>query len=231
VLAAIFLICPFGIGDANYINLRFATFGSLLLFAGTNMRGDRRALSVGIGAALALLLIVRIGALDLAWDRSQQDVRDLRMLGAMLPPGSKVLAVEARPDEDRAAYFRDQPPWRELRGVYSTFIYAPALWVIERKVFFPLIFAIPGQQPLKVAAPYRDLAAPFGVPPDYRALADPAIMRDELKSAPYLADWQKTFDYVVVLSSGRARHLDLLQHAPLTLLGKTDIASLWKVQR
>jgi hypothetical protein len=155
----------------------------------------------------------------------------MRAAGAFLPPGATVLVVEARPEENRGAYYRDQPKAREIPGVYSAFIYLPSLWVIERQIFFPLIFTIPTLQPLKITESYRDLAVPFGVPPDYRLLYDPQALSQELRSAPYLKDWPKHFDFVAILSSGRAQHLDAVSHPPLQLLYNSDVVSLYRVAR
>jgi hypothetical protein len=231
VLAAMYAVSPFSVASGNYIGMRFAYFIALLLFAGIDVTAQRRALPVAAGVVLTLLLLLRMANIGQVWWQSRQDLADMRRAGAALPPGSTVLVLEARPDEDRALYYRNQPPGRELPGVYSTFIYLPALWVIERQVFFPLIFTIPTLQPLKLTDAYRHLGVPFGVPPDYRLLYDPVIRGQENSYAPYTRDWQTNFDYVAILSSGRARHLQDLGAAPLRLISSSDVVSLYKVVR
>jgi hypothetical protein len=232
LLGVLFLLCPFSVSGVFFLNARFALFLAFILFAGICPRDSNSVPWAVPAGLLTLLLVARIAIIGEVWRSSRQDIADLRILGASLPPGSRVLATQVLADEDRAGYYRDQPLARELRGLASTTYYLPSLWLIERQAFFPLLFADPALHPLEVSEGYRNVSlASFGFPPDYRALADHDRAEREVKSSPYLAGWEQHFDYVVVLNAGRAKHLDSLDTLPLALIGKTDIAALYRIVR
>ena len=236
LLGLLFILCPWSMRGAtffaNFLNTRFAFFMALMLFAG--IRPDfapRPEWRLPAFSLLTLLFVVRIGVIADVWHASQRDINDMRGLGAALPPGGRVLATRVVPDEDRAKYFHDQPAGRQLRGLFANFWFLPSLWVIEQHVFFPLLFTNPLLQPLEVTDAYRSISSQTNAPPDYRALYDPILAANEAKQSPYFPGWQQHFDYVVVLSAGRAEHLDGLDSLPLVLIGKTDIAALYRVVR
>jgi hypothetical protein len=84
---------------------------------------------------------------------------------------------------------------------------------------------------LEVTERYRSISSQINAPPDYRALFDPDLAVQEAKQSPYSPGWQQHFDYVVVLSVGRAEHLDGLASLPLVLIGKTAIGALYQIMR
>jgi hypothetical protein len=235
LLGVLFLACPFGISGATFLatflNARFALFIALMVFAGICPRGPNSNRWVLLAGCLALLLVVRIVVVEEVWRSSRQDIADLRTLGAFLPRGSRVLATRVNPDEDCARYFHDQPAGRQLLGLLPNTWFLPSLWVIERQVFFPLLFTNPALQPLEVTDADRGLSMPIGIPPDYRALFDPGLAAQEVKDSPYLAHWEQNFDYVVILNAGRANYISGLDTLPLGLVGKTDIAALYRILR
>jgi hypothetical protein len=76
--------------------------------------------------------------------------------------------------------------------------------VIERRAFWPLLFADPSQQPVVARPPYADIAQPLGMPPAWLSLAEDPTRAAQLGS-PYLADWRRRFDYVLVLGPPPSR--------------------------
>src|SRR5208283_158036 len=104
-------------------------------------------------------------------------------------------------------------------------------WVIERKVFWPFLFADPSQQPIRVLAPYDKIAAGKYPTVSYQVLTAPPLSQEVLAKAPYLLDWLNNFDFVVVISTGCSEHLDAFDALPLSLVEKTDVAALYKVKR
>lgn len=76
--------------------------------------------------------------------------------------------------------------------------------MIERKAFWPLIFAEPTKQPIRVLSPYRELVFDNGVPPSLANLLAAEDGTVKL-SQPFLQDWQAHYDYVLVLEAGDMR--------------------------
>jgi hypothetical protein len=180
----------------------------------------------------ALVLFTRIVLIGEIWLEARKDLEDFRSLKQFIFPGARILATSVLRFEDRASYFRDQPRSRQLRGITDTYSHFVGFWVIDRGVFWPLLFSNPSQQPIRAIPPYDQLAVPVvRPPPDYRLLAHTPLPADALYVAPYLSDWVANFDFVVVLSSGRAKHLDELDDLPLTLIKKTDIATLYSIRK
>src|SRR5262249_38278420 len=149
------------------------------------------------------LLLVRVGSVALAWYDHRQDLAELRRAIAQVKPGERVLVastdtyLDPEP-EDRVAYGRLIP---ELS---RTDRHSAALLLIERRAFWPLLFAEPTQAPLAVRPPYDAISFPNGEPADYRLLAKPELAPEDLVGAPYLRDWWTKFDYVLVINAGSA---------------------------
>ena len=225
-----FAVAPFQIAGGSYLDSRITLTAAFVVVACVDLRPGHPMVARALGLGVALLMLVRLGVLADAWAGVQQDLPDFEALGGVLPAGARVLVTTVTVDEDRARYFRDQPRWRELRGLSPAFYHWAALWVVERHIFDPLTFDNPGQQPLAVAPAYQALITPGGLPLDYRDLI-PGHSPESPAIAAYLEGWNQKFDYVVVLSAGRAGQLDQLAQAPLTQIGKTDIAALYAVRR
>jgi hypothetical protein len=103
-----------------------------------------------------------------------------------------------------------------------------ALVAIDRRAFWPGLYANPSQQPIEVQPPFNDLAAP-GWPPEMLSLAlgrstDPAW------PAPYLESWQANFDFVLVLDAGATQGIANYLPDRLTLIASSRFAALFRIR-
>jgi hypothetical protein len=112
-----------------------------------------------------------------------------------------------------------------------TYLHMGALVVIERRAFYPLIFADVNQHPLRVARAYEQLSDPSGVPPSLLLLGIDPIPSLTLEQFPYLADWRRQFDYVLVLNASQAGDLRGFLPESLVLLRETPIAALFRIRK
>jgi hypothetical protein len=108
-------------------------------------------------------------------------------------------------------------------------MHLPALLVIERRAFWPLLFSAATKQPVKVLPPYDAISLPEGEPPWAGALPDPRP--SDLKWAPYLTDWEQKFDWVLVMLPGLAPHGYDLAPDQLEPVTAGRVAALYRIKR
>jgi hypothetical protein len=117
----------------------------------------------------------------------------LRAAMAQVEPGALVLAVRGHnPATDAATPERLLPDTERLDS------HLPALLVIERRAFWPLLFADSVQQPVVVRPAYARIAWPLYDPVDWDAFKGP-LTPGLLGYAPYLRDWRTDFDDVLLI--------------------------------
>ncbi len=144
-LAVLFAVSPYAFKGTQSLDTRFAFMAVLLLFAGLRPRMGRAGMA-GFGALVA----VRVAVLAVAWWGWRGDLADFRALIAEVPPGAKVfVATSARPPG---------PLGRILSNGIRTDTHLPALLMIERRAFWPLLFDEPSQQPVLLTAAFQALA-------------------------------------------------------------------------
>jgi hypothetical protein len=218
-LAGLFVLAPFAAAGGTFLEARFPIMAVFWLFAGLAPRVSR-AEGVVIASLLAALALGRSADVAWNWHGRAGDLAELRSELAAVPPGGKILLAETE--------FHDplgEGRGRVLQGFARVDDHLPALAVIERRAFWPLLFADPGQQTVVVRRPYDRMAQALGTPPGWRDLtADPAAADLDY---PYLAAWRTRFDYVLVLGPPPSTA------APqgLALLRAGDESSLYRVIR
>jgi hypothetical protein len=191
-----YALCPFGLAQAQWVDRRFACMAPLALAAA--LRPDMRR---GPALACTILLLggslLRTGYIAVAWQARQADQAALARTLAPLPQGAAVFAVE-----HRIGPALSPPLGRILTVGEPTFRHAVTLAIPWRTAFVPTLFAIRGQQPVRVLPPWDGLAALAGgsmVSVD--ALSHPEAYRDVIAANPFLAHWRDRMDYVVVLNA------------------------------
>lgn len=224
-LLGLYLVSPFTTKGGAWIDTRFIIGAGFMLFAGCNPRLPRPA-ALATAAGGAALLLVRIGVVAVVWTGQRTDLSQLRASIAPVPPGARVLVVRVTPEAD-PAFWVAAPANRHVIGSTTTEIHDAALLLIERRAFWPLLFANPSQQPVAVRAPYRDIAFQLGTPPDYHALLAPTAL--DLVKAPYLADWQNRFDDVLVLDAEAVPDLSRLLPGTLQRVNEDGFAALYRI--
>jgi hypothetical protein len=223
VLGGGYLAAPFAAAGGTFVDSRLPLMAALLLFAGLAPRLSRRA-GVAVGLAFALVIVGRSAHVATNWQGRARDLADLRASLAYVEPGSKILP--ARTD------WPVNPPPRDgriLPNVAPLDEHLGSIAVIERHAFWPLLFADPSQQPLRVRPPYARIAQstnPATAP--WRYLSGDRPPAEGIARFPWLADWRAHFDYVLLMGP----------KAPpggtpsgLTLIRAGDMASLYRVRR
>jgi len=227
-LCLLYPVAPFAAKGTGFIDQRLAALASFLLFAGTLpvglARRQRAIVSLGI-IAIASMRLLNIASV---WYRHGDDVAAFRRVIAPIEPGARILVVMVTA-RDVPNYYDGQPRSRFFLFGHSAIMHLPALALIERRAFWPLLFTAPTKQPLKVLAPYNSIAVDEGMVPSYTWLS--AKARTSLpRDAPYLANWRSSFDYVIVLHAGKLPDAAHLYPEALLPLVITDVAALYEVR-
>jgi hypothetical protein len=225
-LGIAYLFAPAQMKSGAVIDLRLPVMMGFLLFAGIEPVLSRKVGTV-LAAALGVLLVARTACVVSVWFDHRHDLAELRATYASVEAGAKVMAVTATktasPD-----YRAHEPRGRELPFLFRTDEHLPALMLIERHAFWPLLFADPHQQPLAVLPPYDQLADPLGEPQDYHLLADADPAR-KYRGVPAYLGRLDDFDYVLLLNAG-ATESSGPWAARLDLVKRTDVAALYRVR-
>ncbi len=223
-LLMLYLVCPFSMKGTGFIDARFPIMLGFLVFAGMRPHGLSSFVRSAIGAVFVTAFLARTASLAFVWRDHNHDVADMRRVIADVSPGSRVLLVSV--DPMTLDYL---PRGRVATGVSRLDFHLPALLVIERQAFWPLLFTSPNKQPLRVLPPYDRIAVSEGAPPDYRWLAT-GTPDDALPFVPYMADWRHDFDYVLMLNPGGAGDLNQFLPDKLQVVTQTDVAALFRIR-
>lgn len=228
-LLAGYLLCPFIMNGTGFVGDRLPIMLGFMLFAG----GKPAQLSMTARSATALLLTVALAiktaGIVSVWCEHNTDVAEMRQVISPVPAGSRVLVVSVYP-ADNPNYWGAMRSGRWIPGLFRTDIHLPALLLIERRAFWPLLFAARGKQPLTLRPPFDRLDGRQGVPPDYHVL-EQSVGVSDLSRSPYLVHWKADFDYVLLLNAGGAGDLDQYIPDRLHLLKSGDVAALFRVVR
>ncbi len=164
-LGALYLVAPYAFKGTQSLDTRFTLMLALLAFAGLAPRLKRPAM-----AALAALVVARVGLVALAWHGHAAALAELRAALAPLQPGDRVLVASVAPGEAPEWWAREAPLARRLSNGIRTDTHLPALALIERRAFWPLLFDEPSQQPVLWTPPWQKLADQAGGLIDHLAL-------------------------------------------------------------
>lgn len=193
-LVLAFVVCPSSMKGGAFIDMRFALMIALLLFAGVQPSlGIQQATVTGL--VVAALIVLRSGYVATTWLDHRHDLADVRAAIAQVQPGARVLAARGHPGDQADL----EPANRALPGIYRLDGHLAGLLVIERRAFWPLLFADPAQQPLAVKPPFDRIAQPMSEPIEWQWIAQEALPAEALQRAPYLDHWQQNFDAVLLI--------------------------------
>jgi hypothetical protein len=194
--AAAYAVEPGFFKGGAFIDLRAGLVLGLLVFAMVQPRIERRY-ALACGLAAAALIGVRVAYVASAWIDHRGDLADVRSAIAPVAPGARVLVARGHSSDWKGA----APAERLLPGVHETDSHIPALLLIERRAFWPLIFADPGRQSITLRAPYDALRDPQAEPARWSVLAQDRSNAEDLKMAPFLVGWRRNFDYVLLIDA------------------------------
>lgn len=229
VLFAIYLACPFVMKQTGFIDARFPVMIGLLGIAGIRPVRLAPRPRLLLAAVLAVTFLARTASLAAVWYGHNQDVADMRQVIASVPPGARVLVVAVDP-QDAPEYWTNLPRGREIPYYFRIEFHLPALLLLEHRAFWPCMFTEHLQQPVSLRPPYDRIGYPGCQPPDWQSLVVGYSVHP-VTPAPYLADWRRNFDDVLLLNAGGAG--DLSQYLPgvLHLIAARDVAALYRIVR
>jgi hypothetical protein len=228
ILVAGYVAAPFTLKGSSFFSTRFPVMFGFLIFAG--FRPTALSPRVALPACLVFvaLFCARMVGISEVWWAHNADLAAIRQTIQPVEPGSRVL-VFAIPPEEAPRWWLTTPASRFIPFTFQADIHEAALLLIERRAFWPGLFASPDQQPIEVLPPYRAIASPSGFMP-LRALLDhPAPPIPMTFQVP--PDWRDVFDYVLLLDAGGEPDLKGWARDRMTLLRATDAAALFRIRR
>jgi hypothetical protein len=230
ILLLAYAILPTSLKGVWWVDARMMAMFGFVLFAGFLPSGVTRRSETIAAAALAILFLAKIAFITGVWVHSQQDVRDTRHVIAPVLPGSRVLNVDVT-ERDNPAWFRAMPLGRRIPHLNATYWHLAAFVLLDRRAFWPTIFAIDVQQPMRVREPYLESLGLGTGPPDYEFLGPHPMSEEEKERYPFLEGWERKFDYVLLMNADGAGNLTDFLPDKLELLDRRGIAALFKIKK
>jgi hypothetical protein len=188
--AAVYLAMPRAIFGSHLADERLPIALAFMLIACLDLDLRRRAVRCAFAALVAVLLALRLGEVQIAWDALAPESASFRRSVLSLERGARILVTHA----DRDAYWDER--WRisDLQ-----FMHAASMATIERSALVSTTFSVAGKQILHVRMPYRDsVDANDGHPPSAAWLRE-AEARGRTFGPAHWTRWPQEFDYVYVL--------------------------------
>ena len=227
LLAFGFLIAPKALWSGGVFDQRLAILFFLIFIASVDFRIDDLTVRRAVFASLTALVVVRMGLLTATWLEHRHDLAEMHSAVRRIEPGSRLLVVQ--PDNTAGPRLA---PDRHMAFHHAAHMASLAtLAVIEKSAFVSSIYAIPGQQPLRLRDPVQFLGGSGAalVP----SLADLAIAVGENGGdiPQQVQNWRQDFDYVMLIY-GYGQGAETLRGAlPLTTLMDGDILDLYRIER
>lgn len=220
VLPVASFVLPFDLMGRSFLDMRVAVMLGFLVFAAVDRsRGDHHVAYRVTAAACIVLFTVRMAVVAWVWTGHRHDLSELRAVIATVPPTAKVYFTNVS-QEEAPAYWHAGPRARRLSNGLRADYHLPALLLIERGAFWPVLFANPARQPIHSRPAYARLAREaYDIPSHAELVADPDL------ALPALLD----FDYVLLLEAGADPDLANFIPRCLTLVSRSDFAALFKV--
>jgi hypothetical protein len=232
IAAALSLLMPVHVGDAGFIDRRLPLMATYLVFAGTlpqpfARRSLRRAAAVGV-FGLAIARTIWIGSV---WSAREADVHAVQAALNKAPEGAAILAVQSEPADasvPTGRFLAAVPPsWRTMTMLQ----HVPVMAIPWRKAFVPTLFAILGQQPVRVLPPWTELKDPSSEAPDVHVL-DAQPIPDGAEQFAYLRDWDRKFGYVLAMGMDKDDRQGPFTPPPqLRLVDDEGYARLYRIER
>ncbi len=231
LLLAAYAILPVGAKGGYWIDTRMPVLLGFLVFAVTlPVRLPRRQAMLA-SVVLAGVFAGRMAYITAVWAGSRQDVADVRAVLTHVEPGSRILVMDADPQQHRWEA-GDIPASRvAAHGMATAYWHYGAFALLDRRAFWSNAFAEPGQQPIVILPPYDASSdGGFAPPHDVALLEANATAASNRDPAALLAGWPGRFEYVLVLGADPGPQIDGLLPGRLALLTHKGIAALFMVR-
>jgi hypothetical protein len=178
-------LIPTGIGQEGNLHYRMPALIACIAVAATQLRPGRfRLAAAGAVAVLALVTLARHAVLIEAWTQRDRDIAEFRQALGHIPVGARVMPVLA---------VQSKGPLRAPGDGELAFWHLAEFAVAERGAYSPGFFAVPGQQPVKVAERFAALS---------QRGFDP-VRIEQLEGATTGSatpgGWQTRYDYVITI--------------------------------
>jgi hypothetical protein len=230
ILLFAYAILPTSLKGVWWVDSRMMVMFGFVLFATFLPSGLSRRSETIAATVLAILFLAKITFITGVWVHSQREVRDVRQVIAPIEPGSRVLDVDVE-KSDNPAWFATMPVGRRIPHLNPTYWHLASFALLDKRAFWPTIFATDVQQPIRVREPYLKIVGLGTGPPDYQFLG-PHPMTDEDKGRyPFLDDWDRNFDYVLLMNADGAGDLRNFLPAKLELLDRQGFAALFRIKK
>ncbi|SFB18607.1 hypothetical protein SAMN03159496_02226 [Rhizobium sp. NFR07] len=219
--AIVAVFVPTLVFDTGAIDRRLPCMAVLAAVAGLrpDVRGRLQSLML---PAILLVVLSRIAFVEYVWLQRAADVRSVEAALQQVPPGSAVLPLLHEIHGDN---INQAPIGRMVAGVVPSFWHYPAIVSLERDAFMPYLFTAPGKQPLRVRAPWNEIAVPEAIPFPVHLLNVPENRLD-----PYMSDWKNRFDYALVMNADMESPLRLMPRMDnLHLIADEGFARLYRI--
>lgn len=222
-LLLIYAVVPIAIGRGSFIDSRLGVMMGLLLFAGFAPDLPRRSALI-FASLFAALIAGRTVYIASVWIDHRHDLADLSKAISYVPEGARVMSARGY-----LGYQTDNVSHagRALPGFYRLDGHLAALMVIERRAFWPLLFADATQQPLVVRPPYAAISHPLQEAVHWPVLQQQQFTAENLEDARYLPGWRDKFDYVLLIDPPAA----LTVPQGLQPIVTTGFAILYRIER
>jgi hypothetical protein len=230
ILLLAYAILPISLKGVWWADSRMMAMFGFVLFAAFLPSGLSRRSETIAATVFAILFLTKVTFITGVWIHSQQDVRDVREVIAPVQPGSRVLDVDVSKDDNRA-WFAAMPLSRQIPHLNPTYWHLASFVLLDKRAFWPTIFATDVQQPIRVREPYLKIVGLGTGPPDYQFLGPRSMTEAEKERYPFLDGWDGNFDYVLLMNADGAGDLHDFLPEKLELLNRRGIAALFRIKK
>ena len=230
ILVVAYVVLPSAMKGGWWVDTRMIAMLGFVIFAVFLPRGLSSRQQTMSAFVFGILLLAKIAFITGVWIHSQRDVNDLRQVIARVEPGRRVLDVDVTRG-DNPVWFAAMPVGRRIPHVNPTYWHLASFVLLDHRAFWPSIFAIDTQQPIRVRQPYLDALGIGAAPPNYQLLGSLKMSANETERYPFLPDWDQRFDYVLLLNAEGAGNLEQILPEKLELLDHRGIAALFRIRK
>lgn len=213
ICAALFVVTPVSLKGAYWLDTRFAVMVWLLTFACLEIEIRSRTQAAAT-LLTSLGICIWLTSIGLAWHMASDQIRKMRSVLACIPRGASVQGFVF----DNAVRANPRLILSGSEGLHDN---AAAFAIIDRDAFWPDLFAIPGQQPIRLREEYRSMARRYGPVQHWRDIVHQSGGAFDLDA------YARQFDFILLFNASGAV---IPPVNGLTEIAGDDFARLYSVQ-
>ncbi|MBX4965639.1 hypothetical protein [Rhizobium binae] len=222
-------VAPLHMLGTGWISWRFPIMAALVAMAMVSPFANlKRRQALLLALVVNLAVFGRTGWIGWNWWLAQKDVAAVEAVLKKVSAGAAVLPLGHEPEI--VGDFANSN--RHFAWGLDTFRHLPTLAVPFSHAFVPTLFTAKGKQPLTVLPPWSEIAVPEGNLVSIGVLSCPEMMQVYKAYAPYLSDWRRRFDFILVANGDIPdRYVGDLMPAGLTLIENAGFAKLYAIDK